>query len=170
MEAVLAVREKLVAAIDRQGVRFVKPEKIHLTLAFLGSVDDDEIEALKADLHAVRLTEFSVRVSEIGAFPDMGRPKVVWIGLDGDVEKLESLAKSVAEAAKPHAPELDEKPFSPHITLARLKPGSKEVGRILRALAPPIEREVFPITSFQLIHSKPDGSYEAILDVRASQA
>ena len=162
-EAILGVRERLVSLVARQGVRFVNPEKLHLTLAFLGNVDPKDLESLKAALSAVpKVCEVTLDLISIGAFPDMRRPKVVWIGLEGDLRSLAILAGNVTHAAKPFAPQLDEKPFSPHITLARINPGSKEVGRVLAQahIEPPAAKMV--VDSFVLFHSRPDGAYEIL--------
>src|SRR5690348_9211006 len=133
-DEVLRVRARLLEAIARQGVRFVRPEKLHLTLAFLGNVEEGNLPDLKQELDAVSAPAFRLQLSSLGCFPDMRRPKVIWLGLDGDVEAIRALAANVAQRAKPFAPEMDEKPYSPHITLARVNPGSKEVGKMLQHL------------------------------------
>lgn len=160
---VLEVREAIAKLIARQGVRFVGPEKLHLTLAFLGDVALEHVGDLTARLDALSaLPRLQLELAGIGAFPDLRRPKVIWVGLVGDVASAASLAEAVASAARPLSPQLDEKPFAAHITLARVKPGSKEVGRVLQALNLRIPRESLPVASFSLIHSRPDGIYETL--------
>jgi len=161
-DEVLSVRERLVETVARQGVRFVKPEKLHLTLAFLGSVDEAKLGELMRELNKVAVPPFRLQLSGLGCFPDMRRPKVIWLGLDGDASSIQTLATKVTAAAKPFAPELDEKPYSPHVTLARVSPGSKEVGRMLTHLAIDATGAELPVDSFTLFQSKPDGTYEAL--------
>lgn len=159
-EAVLEVHQKLTEVLPKQGVRFVRPEKLHLTLAFLGQVEESSVEQLKEALSGLsELPRFELVTTEVGAFPDMRRPKVLWVGLDGDLSALNTLAAATASAAKPFAPELDEKPFSPHITLARISPGSKEVGRLVHNLRFEECRAVLAVESATLFHSAADGSY-----------
>jgi RNA 2',3'-cyclic 3'-phosphodiesterase len=164
-DTILEARAKLVEFASRQGVRFVKPEKLHLTLAFLGNVDERELGGLKAALDGFRGSGgIALQSSGLGGFPDLRRPKVVWIGMEGDVPKLSKLSEQVQEATRPFAPEQDEKPFSPHITLARVSPGSREVGRLVQHLE--IERGAeMPVNELGLYHSRPDGSYEKLHDV-----
>jgi 2'-5' RNA ligase len=170
-EEILAVREKLVEALSRQGVRFVRPDKIHLTLSFLGDVDEDRLDDLKAALRsAATRTAFEVQVGEIGCFPDPNRPKVIWMGLQGEIEKLELLAAEVTGLAKPFASHHEEKPYSPHITLARISPGSKVVGRLLQAQHLIVNPAIFPIDSVTLFQSHPDGSYVVLERIGLARA
>lgn len=162
-DEVMRVRNGLVGPLTRQGVRFVRPEKLHLTLCFLGSVPDGVIEDLTSQLHGIAAKSMNLQLTEIGCFPSRKRPKVIWLGLAGEREALERLADAVVAVAKPLAKELDDKPFVPHITLARISPGSQEVGRLLEGLKPSVEPAATSVTEFCLFHSVPDGSY-AIID------
>lgn len=163
-DMILATRGKLVEAISRQGVRFVNQDKLHVTLAFLGQVDAEAVASLKEALVAASssTSPFDVTTAELGCFPDSHRPKVIWIGLGGATDALAELSEKVKTAAKSHAPELDEKPFAAHVTLARVSPGSKIVGTIVRHL--PIEPGggEMRVEAFALFHSKPDGTYEVL--------
>ena len=162
-DAILGVWERLSRTISRQGVRFVRPEKLHFTLVFLGDVSEEDVPNLKAVLdRSGSSPPLSLTTGEVGCFPDMHRPRVVWIGFGGEVARLRDLATRILEAARPFAPGLDEKPFAAHITLARISPASKEIGRMLVHLdlnCPAVE---CPVDSFALIHSKPDGTYEVL--------
>ena len=105
------------------GLRPVKPELLHVTLAFIGRVPDerlaDVIDATRAA--AARLTAFDVSLASAGRFPEGGRPHVVWIGMtDGAAESAELSAGVRRELAARELP-FDDKPFRPHVTLARVK-------------------------------------------------
>lgn len=170
-EAILGIRERLVEVLSRQGVRFVRPEKLHITLAFLGQVDESAVEPLEAALDRLGDARgHTMTTSDLGCFPDMRRPKVIWIGLEGDTSRLVELARCVTEAARPFAPEMDEKPFSAHLTLARINPGSREVGRVLQRIEVSPGRAELPVASFILFLSRPDGTYEALHEVRLSSS
>src|SRR5579862_7729681 len=163
LDYVLAVRETLVREISRQGVRFVRPEKLHLTAAFLGEVDEPQIEALSEALGAIREpVGFELEIGGLGGFPDLQRPKVLWIGVRDPSGCFAELPVRVADSAKPFARDLDDKPIIPHLTLARISPGSKEVGRIAQRLGIENPEVCVRVESFSLIWSKPDGSYEVL--------
>lgn len=148
--------------ISRQGVRFAAEDKIHLTLQFLGNVLEEEIVPLRDQLRQVcgTLTPVELTVGGLGGFPDLHRPKVIWVGAQGP--ELAELAQTVRSVGR-NLPEADQKPFSPHITIARISPGSKEVGRIVQGLLPYREPDVqCESGSVQFIQTQPDGSYQVI--------
>jgi len=116
---------------DIPGSRWVPMEQIHLTLAFLGDVDDATLERLTRTLAAIRSPGFSLRFSGVGCFPDRRRPRVLWAGLEPE-PLLNGLAAAVREAVLACDIPLEERPFSPHITLARLRfPAPREVATFL---------------------------------------
>jgi len=106
--------------VDIPGARWVPVEQIHLTLAFLGEVDEITLTRLTEALARIRIAEFQLCFSGSGCFPNLHRPRVLWLGLKLEAHLLD-LACRVREAVQfcgiPH----DDRPFSPHITLARLK-------------------------------------------------
>ncbi|GFE61224.1 RNA 2',3'-cyclic phosphodiesterase [Geobacter sp. AOG2] len=121
--------EKIRAHIP--GSRWVPMEQIHLTLAFLGEVDEVTIERLTGSLAAIQSPGFSLRFSGAGCFPDRSRPRVLWVGLEPE-PRLNRLASLVRETVLACGIPLEERPFSPHITLARLKlPVPREVEAFL---------------------------------------
>ena len=162
---VLGMRQKMVESITRQGVRFVKPEKLHLTIAFLGDVDEDELGPLAVALGTVNGSAFEIAFQAIGGFPDLRRPKVVWIGLNRGEPELEKLSEAVKPIVKLFAPQMDDKPFSAHLTVARVSPGSKEVGAILSRLPETGESPPMVVDHISLVHSKRDGTYETIAKI-----
>lgn len=110
------------------GARWVRPEGIHLTLRFLGEIDESMVARIGEGLgEPVRSAgpPFSLRASGIGFFPPHGRPRVMWVGLCNPDDDAGALARmgalqSAIEAAVRRAglsPEM--KPFRPHLTLAR---------------------------------------------------
>ena len=116
---------------DIPGSRWVPVEQIHLTLAFLGEVDDATLDLLTKALASIRVPGFTLRFSVTGCFPDRRRPRVLWVGLEPE-PLLNSLASLVREAVLASNIPQEERPFSPHITLARLKfPAPREVGVFL---------------------------------------
>jgi 2'-5' RNA ligase len=128
---------------DIPGSRWVPLEQIHLTLAFLGQVDDATLGLLTAALATIEAPGFNLCFSGTGCFPDRRRPRVLWVGLEPE-SLLNSLASLVREAVLACNISLEERPFSPHITLARLKfPSPREVGAFLDQ---PRKRELPPVS------------------------
>ncbi|HQI80583.1 MAG TPA: RNA 2',3'-cyclic phosphodiesterase [Deltaproteobacteria bacterium] len=105
------------------GVRWVRPEGLHITLKFLGDIEEHTVAPLCADLDVAARTcpVPSLSLAGLGAFPGLKRPRVVWVGLAGDMEHLVALASAVDRACARHGIAPEKRPFSGHITLGRLK-------------------------------------------------
>lgn len=104
-------------------VRWVKPEQMHLTLAFLGEVTQDFIESAKERLGsaAAEHESFSCRLKGLGAFPSPARARVVWIGIEEGKEQLKRLQASVSRELVKIGYVSEKRSYSPHLTLGRLK-------------------------------------------------
>jgi 2'-5' RNA ligase len=120
-----AARERLIAAMEAlkpqiAGVRWVRPEGIHLTLRFLGWSSLEAIECLKPRLEAAASTcpATVAPLAQLGLFPERGAPRVLWVGLEFDAPlvTLQGEAEAAAVACG-FAPE--PRRFSPHLTLGR---------------------------------------------------
>lgn len=104
------------------GVKWVRPDHLHVTLRFLGDVEAAQSAALVESLQGItELSPFTFNLSGVGAFPDRKRPRVIWTGIDSGRQRVEDLAacvdKSVVAAGLPG----EDRPFSPHLTLGRVK-------------------------------------------------
>jgi 2'-5' RNA ligase len=110
--------------------------KLHLTLKFLGEQDAPVGPALGESLDAVALRHrrFTMRVGDVGAFPNFRRARVVWIGVERE-PRLELLHHDVEVACETHGFELDGRAFRPHVTLARVgeRPSEDEMRALWRA-------------------------------------
>jgi 2'-5' RNA ligase len=118
VEALIRLRTRL--APEAPKARWVAAENLHVTLAFLGGVSPAELPGVIAATHdaaaAVPLPQLNLR--GLGAFPEARRPRVLWAGLEGDVEALAAMQRDLA--ARLRAAGLAPDPrFSPHVTLAR---------------------------------------------------
>jgi 2'-5' RNA ligase len=134
---------------------WVPEERLHVTLAFLGEVGEEEAARVAGTLReaaAVR-EPFALRLSGGGAFPNPRRARVLWAGLDGDLAALASLAEVVRT---------DDTPFVPHVTVARLRRGG-DVTDAVRALAP-LTSEEWLVDEVALMRSRlgPAPSYEPL--------
>jgi 2'-5' RNA ligase len=126
----LAMLDELEAAAApfraaRHDLRWTSREAWHITLAFLGDVDEVAVGRLLPRLEgaAGRHGQFSLAFAGAGAFPAAVRARVLWCGLSGDQRSLASLAASVAAGARRAgaAPPDEGRPFRPHLTLARCR-------------------------------------------------
>lgn len=104
------------------GIKWVNPESIHLTLKFLGYVDSDKLgEILAAMGQAVQgITPFRLEVNGLGAFPNLSRVQVVWVGLVGEIDKLSRMVERIESLVSPLGFPREDRPFAPHLTLARM--------------------------------------------------
>lgn len=109
---------------ERPGVKRVKKENLHLTLAFFGEIEKGQEERLEEELMGrVDVGEIELRLNKLEIFPNRKKAFGVWIAVEGDLEKLKTLYRKVVEAGLRAGIELEEKrlKFSPHVTLARFK-------------------------------------------------
>jgi 2'-5' RNA ligase len=138
-------------------VRWVKPEQMHLTLAFLGGVSADFIESCRGRLaEAVNgFGAFPARLEGIGAFPSAGRARVVWAGMDEGKEELKRLQAAVTRELVMVGFEPEKRQFSPHLTIGRLKIPAD----VRRACETQFESERFEIDRLVLFQSilRPQG-------------
>jgi RNA 2',3'-cyclic 3'-phosphodiesterase len=105
--------------------RWAMPEQFHVTLSFLASVEDRHLDELVERLERAgkRRSSFGTRIAGGGAFPNAGRARVVWVGLDLDehgATELQRLATGARAAASRTGIQVDGQRFRPHITVARL--------------------------------------------------
>lgn len=113
--------ERLVRMIPE--VHWVDPAGLHTTLAFLGELDDEQLDAASqaaatvADAHA----PFSLRLAGLGTFGSAHSPRVIWVGLAGENARLLALQAAVADELAARGFSREARPFSPHLTLARIK-------------------------------------------------
>jgi 2'-5' RNA ligase len=123
--------------VEIPGASWVPMEQLHLTLAFLGDLPADMPEMLKSELAAIHVHGFRLHFSLPGCFPNPSRPKVLWIGTEPEPQLLR-LAAQVRKVLLSCGIPLEERPFSPHITLARLKfPAHREAAAFLLQTSQP---------------------------------
>jgi 2'-5' RNA ligase len=157
-------------------MRWTAVSSIHLTLKFLGAVSADRLESIQQALviaaqgHQV----FDLTLRGMGGFPSANRPRIVWAGISGQLEALIALRDAVEAQIAPLGFPTEARPFSPHVTLGRLKdhvPDSRArgFGDGLRALAAD-DRPLadWRVSVVSLMHSdlRPNGAvYRPLLDV-----
>jgi 2'-5' RNA ligase len=105
------------------GVRWVRPGSIHLTLKFLGDVPSGQVENIaRAVAQEVRQEPpLTLGAAGLGAFPSRRRPRVIWIGMEGEVQRLSRIQARIENALEPLGFIREKRPFRPHLTIGRIK-------------------------------------------------
>ncbi len=121
----------------RRAVRWVPASNMHLTLKFLGEVSTGNLQALARMLQteADRHSRFEMSISGLGAFPNVRRPRVIWVGTQAP-DELSALQRAIEVETRKLGYPAEERPFSPHLTLGRISQNARpdEVTQVARAL------------------------------------
>lgn len=119
--------------------KWVVPDGAHLTLAFLGAVEEAHVPAITAALAQATAGRgpLALSVGGAGTFGKAAYPRVVWLGVTGEVRALASLQRAVAAALAPLGFPQEDRPFHPHLTLARAREirGDRSLARAAERLA-----------------------------------
>lgn len=114
-------------------VTWVKPENMHLTLHFLGEVDQDRAAGLQRTLEApFAMPAFCLDFDGVGLFPPSGPPRVVWLGITRGADRLVALHAEVGARLAGLGFALESRPYQPHLTLARFRrPGNPQLRELI---------------------------------------
>lgn len=147
-----AVRDALVGVrTEMAGARWLEAAQLHLTLAFLGDVDDALAEAVERALAGVEAEPVPLALTALGAFPNRRSPRVLVAGVTASPALLD-LQRRVVDALLRAGVTLASRPFRPHLTLARLKHSDpRAVGDFL---ARPLPAQAFEAEAFHLYRSE----------------
>lgn len=159
-------------------VKWVQAESMHLTLKFLGWVDDARVpEIVKAVGAALDgQAPFRLRVAGVGGFPTPTAPRVIWVGVEEGATELAELSRLVEDAVEPLGFEREGRPFSPHVTVGRAKgPGGRQ--GLTAAMREAAEREFgeMQVTKVELMRSdlRPTGpvyTSQRVFELTATRA
>jgi 2'-5' RNA ligase len=167
-----AVRAAAGVVIDRlrgRGeVRWTPPERLHLTLKFLGATSAEKVPLLTEILaeRANTFSRFVVELGDVGAFPSLRKPQTVWLGVE-QAEELTRLAEEIDQAAQKLGFEREARAYRAHLTLGRVK-SPRDLGALAEALRASVEnpdRIEWPVDEVELIRSelRPEGPLYTIL-------
>ncbi|MCL4507834.1 MAG: RNA 2',3'-cyclic phosphodiesterase [Chloroflexi bacterium] len=135
IKAALAKAQQRLRAEPISGfVRWVDPAGLHLTMKFLGDIDSQRVPHVLGAMQAAcaSTAPFELAVRGAGCFPNYQRPNVIWAGIVGDVKAATALAQRLEDECARLGFDPEERPFSPHFTLGRVKreAGLKERGQL----------------------------------------
>ncbi len=140
-------------------VKWVSVAGIHLTLKFLGNIDQEKVSPIAEAMAqaAQKASPFRLEVGALGAFPNLRRPQVIWVAVGGEVEKLASLHRGIDQSLVALGFPPESRSFTPHLTLGRLKEraSAEERRRIGEALLAAKGEGVVPfqVTEISLMRS-----------------
>ena len=164
------VKQRIRIAAPSASIRWVEPANLHVTLWFIGEVDETRANALRSSMQPLFATpRFDVKLEGLGAFPPGGPPRVIWIGVAAGREPLVALHGEIRDRLAPLGYEPEARPFSPHLTVARVK----DIGRGARAVRAvladhPVALQAYSQAAVTLFRSRtsPKGAeYESLLRV-----
>ena len=158
-----------------QNVRWTPRENVHLTLLFLGDTPISMIDKIEEQIKAaaVNTSPFTLRLGDTGAFPSFHSPKILWVGLAGEVRKLVQLQGRIEGEMRSIGFEPEHRPFRPHITVGRTardltRQYEGDVGFSWRRSELPDVRAEIRVTEVELLKStlRTEGAvYEAVTTV-----
>ncbi len=104
-------------------VKWVRPEGIHLTLKFLGYIHPEDVERISEAIRPVvsAWEPFEIRIQGMGGFPSSRSPRVLWVGIDRGKDLVHSLQQSIDQKTAELSFPSENRPFSPHLTLGRVR-------------------------------------------------
>lgn len=116
--------------------RWVRPEGIHLTVVFMGDIREEDVSPIGESVGAVcsGYGPFTVALKGMGCFPNSRNPRVLWLGVEGTIERMARFRDEIQGGLTPFGIEEEKRDFRPHLTLARFKKPLKKAGDLEKLL------------------------------------
>jgi RNA 2',3'-cyclic 3'-phosphodiesterase len=139
----LARLRKRLERDEHRFVKWVDPKGIHLTLKFLGNIPAGQVAQITAAIEKAsgEISPFHLEISGLGAFPSVRQPRVLWVGVHGGTDKLSRLQQNIDSSLAALGFAREERPFVPHLTLARTREGASGPER--RSLSELVSSTIF---------------------------
>ena len=166
--AIAAEQTRITSAIgdSRSSVRWVKPDRLHLTLVFLGEVSAEHASVIAdAVRRPVDAAPFHMTLQGLGVFPSHGAPRAIWLGVTGGGTDLVELQREMARRVEIVGVAIDSSPFHPHLTLGRWRhPRPADRRQALAAAGPDVIARVgvSAVTLYQSRISSAGPTYTAL--------
>jgi 2'-5' RNA ligase len=168
--ALRAVQEQVQSGLPQDLVRWCPPEQIHLTLKFLGNIASASVGEVETALQTVcwNFAPLLLRAEGLGCFPNPNRPRVIWVGLGGDLPQLHALQSQLDSAMKSWVERNEERAFHPHLTIGRVREISPRAARQVGARIKSIHLSTlgeWKVSQLSLMQSKlhPEGAEHSLL-------
>ena len=168
-DRVKKVKQMLFSTLEGEkvNIKWVRNIQIPLTLKFLGFTPETDINRLKKVIAAVtaKFEPFELTIRNTGCFPAPNRPRVLWLGVNDEKNQLALLVNDLEQALEIEGFPISDKPFSPHITLARISYPQKYTPNISRYLQSSYDEIVLPLNRVQFFSSEllPFGAVHTLL-------
>ncbi len=169
-QSVFAVRNSLKETVVTKGakIKWIPNDNYHLTLKFIGDMPEDEVEKVNQVIKNTisQHSSMSMSISGTGCFPKKERPRIFWVGINGDLSPLQSMVTDLNDALDPMGYPKETKEFVPHLTIARVKYPQKHTPDITPYLDADYEPIPFEINKIHFMRSQLffKGSVYTILD------
>jgi 2'-5' RNA ligase len=164
---------RLEEALGRSGadVKWVAPAHLHVTLKFLDEIAEEQrhgVETMVGEV-AGRFAPFTLRLDRVGAFPSLGAPRVIWVGLGGGTESVGRLAEAIERGGAAMGLRQEARPFSAHVTIGRVRSPRRREALVQRLQetpwdAPPPWR-VTSVTFYQSVLSPAGPTYTVLAEI-----
>jgi RNA 2',3'-cyclic 3'-phosphodiesterase len=167
------IAESLKRALGKRvDARWIAPANLHITLWFLGEVEESRVEAITRALDTpFHEGAFDLEIGGAGLFPPSGAPRVLWLGVAAGADPLVRLNQELANRVTPLGFEAERRAYSPHLTIARIKDVPR--GAPYREIRDAVRKEtagagrcrIAAVTLFRSRLSPKGAAYEAVLRV-----
>ena len=173
VEVPVAIRDRIAELENRlkgteTDIKWVEPGNIHITLKFLGNIETDQSAVIRNGLCTAldAIDSFDLKLGRVGAFPDLNRPRVFWVSVNEGREKLTAMQQCIESELHTCGFVREERPFSPHLTIGRVRSPKGLAKLTERVQATAFETEPFPVTRVAVVKSdlKPEGPVYTVID------
>jgi 2'-5' RNA ligase len=123
VDVIQEVQQVLQQNLPTDYVRWVRPDQLHLTLRFFGNVATEDLAGIEAATKqaCVGIGQFQLSTEGAGFFPNRRAPRIVWVGITGEVKQLKKLQQSIQEYTQHWGQPPERREFQPHLTIGRIK-------------------------------------------------
>jgi len=121
LQSIVAAQQTL----SRTGgdLKLVEPQNIHITLRFLGEIRQELVQDIIEQMKEVRFSPFTARFKGVGVFPNLHRPRVVWVGIEDGAREMSNISNTLEKGLRTLRVQPDNRGFTPHLTIARVRSG-----------------------------------------------
>jgi RNA 2',3'-cyclic 3'-phosphodiesterase len=175
-QAIVAIQKRIAPAAGGGAatMRWTRPEQMHLTLAFIGNVDQPRSTAVVHALSPpIDAAPFAIALEGLGVFPARGAPRILWLGVTDGARDLIRVQRHVAGRLATAGVTLEARPYHPHVTLARWKsspPADAQAIDGVQSAGGPIRAGVDRVTLFESRQSPAGSVYTPVAATRLTGA